>query len=69
MKFLTNLLKWLGLLPAVYGIVENLTDWDFMEKLDVLHGQWGIAPHIVSAVAFFLTRGWAVSRTSQSPQI
>jgi hypothetical protein len=58
----SNLLKWLGLLPAADGVVANLTDPDFMGKLDVLHGFLGTSPHVVSIVAFFLTRGWAASR-------
>jgi hypothetical protein len=62
----SNLLKWLGLLPAADGIVANLTDWDFMERFDLLHGFLGASPHIIGAVAFFLTRGVAVSRNKSA---
>ena len=67
MKFLSNLLKWAGLLPAADGVVANLTDWEFMERFDVLHGFKGATPHLVGAVLFFLTRGWVVARNKLLP--
>jgi hypothetical protein len=67
MKFLSNLLKWAGLLPAADGVVANLTDWEFMERFDILHGFLGVTPHVVGGVLFFLTRGWAVSRNKVVP--
>lgn len=67
MNVLSNLLKWAGLLPAADGVVANLTDWEFMERFDVLHGFQGATPHVAGVVLFFLSRSWVVSRNKVVP--
>lgn len=47
-----NILKWLGLAPAVEGVLANYLGSELMEKLDLLNGYRGGAPHIVGGLLF-----------------
>ena len=62
-----NMLKWLGLAPAAGGALSNLWDLEFLKKLDLLHGLWGAAPHLVGIAIFVVARWRAVKRNATIP--